>query len=118
MDTCKSQDDVSVKLLAAAATDEVLFAAATLGDGPALVELCERYSNTAFKMAYRITGNRDHTEVATQNLRTKANIRSTTFDGKVNCSTWLARIAINSLHMIYRSKRDQRKCHDDYQQGN
>ena len=79
MDTCSSQDAISVKLLAAAASDEVLFAAGTLGDGPALVELCERHSNTTFKIAYRITGNRDHAEAVAQNLRAKANIHSTTF---------------------------------------
>jgi hypothetical protein len=39
MDTCESQDEISVKLLAAAATDEVLVAAAKLGDHSAFAEL-------------------------------------------------------------------------------
>jgi RNA polymerase sigma-70 factor (ECF subfamily) len=57
IDTCSSDNELSLKLLAAAATDEVLVAAAKLADRPAFGELWERPSNTAFNMAYRITRN-------------------------------------------------------------
>ena len=56
MDTRRVEDEISVKLLAAAATDEVLVAAAKLGDRPAFLELLERHSNAAFEMVYRIGG--------------------------------------------------------------
>ena len=46
-----SQDEINVKLLAAAATDEVLVEAAKVGDRPAFAEQWEGHSNTALKVA-------------------------------------------------------------------
>jgi hypothetical protein len=74
LDSQRQQDELlaTVKSVAPAATDEVLVAAAKLGDHPAFVELCRRHSNTAFKMAYRITGNRDDAEDAIQDAWMRA----------------------------------------------
>jgi RNA polymerase sigma-70 factor (ECF subfamily) len=55
---------VNAELVARGATDEVLVAAAKSGDHLAFVELWTRHSNTAFKIAYRIIGNRDDAEDA------------------------------------------------------
>jgi DNA-directed RNA polymerase specialized sigma24 family protein len=51
-----------VKLLAAAAPDEVLVEAAKLRDRPAFAELWERHSSKPFKLVYRITKNREDAE--------------------------------------------------------
>jgi RNA polymerase sigma-70 factor, ECF subfamily len=99
----------NVKFAAPAPTDEVLVAAAKLGDHPAFVELWTRHSNTAFKMAYRIMGNRDDAEDAIQDAWMKAYVHLNNFDGRAKFSTWLTRIAINSSLMILRRTRARRE---------
>jgi RNA polymerase sigma-70 factor, ECF subfamily len=105
MNICSSQDKISVKLLAAAATDEILVGAAKLGDRPAFAGLWERHSNTVFKVAYRITKNRDDAEDVIQEAWMRAYVHLNTFDGSAKFSTWLTRIVINSALMTLRRKR-------------
>src|SRR6202051_4901333 len=105
MNTSSSQDEFSVKLFTAGATDEVLVAAAKLGDRPAFAELWVRHSNTTFKVAYRIMGNRDDAEDVIQDAWMKAYVHLKTFDGRAKFATWLTRIAINSALMTLRKKR-------------
>ena len=62
MDIWNSQDEISGTLTTGTATDEVLVGAAKAGDRPAFAELWERHSNTAFKMAYRVTKNLEDAE--------------------------------------------------------
>ena len=95
----------SVRFAATAPTDDLLIAAAKLGDQPAFSELWMRHSNRAFKAAYRITGNRFDAEDAFQNAWMSAYIHLKTFDGRAQFPTWLTRIAINSSLMILRAKR-------------
>jgi RNA polymerase sigma-70 factor (ECF subfamily) len=104
MDTCKSQDEVTVNPLIAA-TDEALVTAAKLGDRPAFAELWERHSNRAFTMAYRITRNRDDAEDVIQEAWMKAYVHLKKFDGRAQFSTWFTRIVINSALMTLRRKR-------------
>jgi RNA polymerase sigma-70 factor, ECF subfamily len=103
MDTRRLQ--VDVKLVVPATADEVLVAAAKLGDHPAFAELWTRHSHTAFKMACRIMGNRDDAEDVIQDAWMKAYVHLNTFDGRSKFSTWLTRIAINSALMTLRKKR-------------
>ena len=105
MDMRRLQDEINVELVVPAATDEVLVAAAKLGDHPAFAELWMRHSNTAFKMACRIMGNRDDAEDVIQDAWMKAYVHLKGFDGRAKFSTWLTRIAINSSLMILRRKR-------------
>jgi RNA polymerase sigma-70 factor (ECF subfamily) len=105
METCKLQDEIDVEFLVPAATDEVLVVAAKSGNHSAFVELWKRYSNIAFKMAYRITGNRDDAEDVIQDAWMKAYVHLETFDGRAKFSTWLTRIAINSALMALRRRR-------------
>ena len=107
MDACRSDDETAVKLLTAAATDEVLVAAAKRGDRPAFEELWERYSSSTFRLVYRITNNRDDAEDVVQDAWMKAYVHLQRFNGEAKFSTWLTRIAINSALMILRSKRDR-----------
>jgi RNA polymerase sigma-70 factor, ECF subfamily len=104
MDAYKSKADISVKVLAAA-PDEVLVAAAKLGDRSAFVELWERHSSRAFTMAYRITKNRADTEDVIQDAWMNAYVHLQTFDGRAAFSTWITRIAINSALMTLRRRR-------------
>jgi RNA polymerase sigma-70 factor (ECF subfamily) len=105
MESYGLQGGINVKFMGHAAPDEDLVAAAKLRDHPAFVELWTRHSNTAFKMAYRITGNRDDAEDAIQDAWMKAYTHLNTFDGRAKFSTWLTRIAMNSALMILRRRR-------------
>jgi RNA polymerase sigma-70 factor (ECF subfamily) len=111
VDLQRQQDEslANAELVARSATDEVLVAAAKSGDQLAFVELWMRHSNTAFKIAYRIMGNRDDAEDAIQDAWMKAYVHLKTFDGRAKFSTWLTRIAINSTLMTLRSRRTRRE---------
>jgi RNA polymerase sigma-70 factor (ECF subfamily) len=103
------QDRATIKLLSSAASDEILVAAAKVGDRPAFAELWERHRNTAFNIAFRITRNRDDAEDAIQESWMRAYIHLSKFDGRAKFSTWLTRIAINSALMILRRKCSRRE---------
>jgi RNA polymerase sigma factor (sigma-70 family) len=105
MESCELQDVINLKIIGTAETDEALVAAAKSGDHPAFVELWTRYSNTAFKVVYRVTGNRDDAEDAIQDAWMRAYVHLKSFDGRAKFSTWLTRIAINSALMVLRRNR-------------
>jgi RNA polymerase sigma-70 factor, ECF subfamily len=109
MDSGKQQDDLlpNAKLVDPAATDEVLVAAAKLGDQPAFLELWRRHSNRVFKTAYGITGKREDAEDVIQDVWIKAYLHLNTFEGRATFSTWLTRIAMNSSLMILRRKHSR-----------
>ena len=101
----RSDDENTVKLLAAAATDEVLVTAAKRGDRTAFEELWRRHSGSTFRLVYRITKNQDDAEDVVQDAWMKAYAHLQSFNGEARFSTWLTRIAINSALMILRRKR-------------
>jgi RNA polymerase sigma factor (sigma-70 family) len=105
MESSGLQNEISVNFVGRAATDETLVAASRQGDHSSFMELWTRHSNRAFKMVYRITGNRDDAEDAIQEAWMKAYMHLNTFDGRAKFSTWLTRIAINSALMTLRRKR-------------
>ncbi len=105
MQSSRLQEEIDAKFVSPGTTDEVLVAAAKLGNHPAFAELWMRHSNTAFKIVYRVTGNKDDAEDAIQDAWMKAYVHLKTFDNRSKFSTWLTRIAINSALMILRKKR-------------
>jgi RNA polymerase sigma-70 factor (ECF subfamily) len=105
----QDEPPANLELVARSATDEVLVAAAKSGDHLAFVELWTRHSNSAFKIAYRIMGNRDDAEDAIQDAWMNAYVHLITFDGRAKFSTWLTRIAINSTLMTLRRRRTLRE---------
>jgi RNA polymerase sigma-70 factor (ECF subfamily) len=94
-------------MVAPVAADEALVAAAKLGDHNAFVELWARHPDVAFKMAYRIVGNRDDAEDVLQDAWMKAYVRLNSFDGRAKFWTWLTRISINSALMTIRRRRSR-----------
>jgi RNA polymerase sigma-70 factor, ECF subfamily len=106
MDTCGSQDRISVRF-PPATSDEGLVAVAKLGDRSAFAELWKRHSRTAFTKVYQITKNRADTEDVIQDAWIKAFIHLNAFDGRAKFSTWLTRIAINSAIMSLRRRRSR-----------
>jgi RNA polymerase sigma factor (sigma-70 family) len=112
--SCKPQSEINANIIDRTATDEVLVAAAKLGNHLAFAELWRRYSNVAFKIVYRVTGNRDDAEDAIQDAWMKAYTHLKTFDGRSKFSTWFTRIAINSALMILRRKRAHREDSMDW----
>jgi RNA polymerase sigma-70 factor, ECF subfamily len=117
MNTSSSPEKINVKLLAAAVPDEVLVAAAKLGDRSAFVELWRRHSKTPFKAAYRITRNRADAEDVAQDAWMQAYVHLKDFDGRAAFSTWLTRIAINSALMMLRRKRSHSETSMDVTDG-
>ena len=103
-----------MKFVPPASTDEVLVAAAKLGDHQAFLELWTRHSSRVFKTTYRVTGNRDDAEDAIQDAWMKAYLHLDTFDGRAKFSTWLTRIAINSSLMILRTQRARPETSMDF----
>jgi RNA polymerase sigma-70 factor (ECF subfamily) len=114
MHSYSQQDEINAKPAGPATTDEVLVAAAKSGNHAAFAELWTRYSHTAFKIVYRITGNRDDAEDAIQDAWMKAYMHLNTFDNRSKFSTWLTRIAINSALMILRKKRSHPETSMDW----
>jgi RNA polymerase sigma-70 factor (ECF subfamily) len=105
MNASELHDEISVRLLAAAAPDHVLLAAAKRGGRPAFTELWERHTSRAFKRVYRITGKRADTEVLIRNAWVKAYLHLKNFDGRSKFSTWFTRVATKMARMVLRRKR-------------
>ena len=112
--SCGLQREINPAFVGSATTDEVLVAAAKLGNHPAFAELWTRYSNTVFKTVYRITGNRDDAEDVIQDAWMKAFVHLNTFDGRAKFSTWLTRIAINSALVTLRRRRSHPETSMDW----
>lgn len=116
MDTCRSQDQISLRL-PPATSDERLVAVAKLGDRSAFAELWKRHSRTAFKKVYQITKNRADAEDVIQEAWMKAFTHLNNFDGRAKFSTWLSRIAINSALMTLRRRRSRPEASMEFNDG-
>jgi RNA polymerase sigma-70 factor (ECF subfamily) len=90
-------------------SEENLVAAAKSGQRAAFGELCERNAKKIFRVARRITRNREDAEDAVQDSFLNAFVHLTAFDGRSRFSTWLTRIAINSALAKLRKNRRVRE---------
>jgi RNA polymerase sigma-70 factor (ECF subfamily) len=86
-------------------SEQQLIAAAKFGDTSAFGELCERHTRQIFRVAIRITRNREDAEDVSQDTFLNAFVHLKDFDGRSKFATWLTRIAINSALMKLRKKR-------------
>ena len=115
IESCGFQGEINANFVDPATTDEVLVAAAKLGNHTAFAELWTRHTNTASKIVYRVIGNREDEDGAIQDAWIEAHTgHLNTFDGRAKFSTWLTRIAINSALMILRRKRSHPETSMDW----
>jgi RNA polymerase sigma-70 factor (ECF subfamily) len=78
------------------ASDEELLAAHLEGDRSAFGELMTRHERRIYGLCFRILGNREDAEDATQEAFIGALRRAGAFRGEAAFSTWLYRIAVNA----------------------
>jgi RNA polymerase sigma factor (sigma-70 family) len=71
----------------------------------AAFELCQPHAKKIFVTVYRITKNREEAEDAVQDSLLRAFVHSKGFDNRSSFSTWLTRIATNSVLMILQKRR-------------
>jgi RNA polymerase sigma-70 factor (ECF subfamily) len=92
--------------------EAALVEAARRRDADAFKELVTRYGPRIFRLAQRITRNREDAEEVSQDSFARAFLRMNTFRGDSRFYTWLVRIAINQSLMKLR-KRRLRELHFD-----
>jgi RNA polymerase sigma-70 factor (ECF subfamily) len=88
-------------------SEEALVADAKLGDERALTELWRRYATVAYRVLWRITGNREDAEDALQETLLRSFVHLKSFDGRSKFSTWLISIATNTALTQLRRKRQR-----------
>jgi RNA polymerase sigma-70 factor (ECF subfamily) len=71
-------------------------------------EIVEEHSSPLFRLAYRITGNRQDAEDVVQETFIKVHRSRTGFDERAQMSSWLHRIATNVAIDLLRKRRRQR----------
>jgi RNA polymerase sigma-70 factor (ECF subfamily) len=92
--------------------DAGLVDAARRRDPEAFKELVTRYGPRIFRLAQKITRNREDAEEVSQDSFTRAFLHMDKFRGDSRLYTWLARIAINQSLMKLRTRRS-RELHFD-----
>ena len=93
-------------------SDTALVEAARRRDPEAFKEFVTRYGPRIFRLAQKITRNREDAEEGSQDSFTRAFLHMDTFRGDSRLYTWLARIAINQSLMKLRTRRS-RELHFD-----
>src|SRR6187431_1851812 len=75
------------------------------GDSEAFRALVERHSRSAFRLAYRMTGNEQDAEDVVQDSFLKAYRQLGQFEARANFGTWLYRIVANCSVDLMRAKQ-------------
>ena len=94
-------------------SEERLLQEARRGRAEAFEALCATLTPRLFKIAVRITQNREDAEDAVQDSLMRAFMHIKTFHGNSTFSTWLTRIVMNSALMIRRKNRNARQLSAD-----
>jgi len=94
-------------------SEERLLQEARRGRADAFEALCATLTPRLFKIAVRITQNREDAEDAVQDSLMRAFMHIKTFHGNSTFSTWLTRIVMNSALMIRRKNRNARQVSAD-----
>jgi RNA polymerase sigma-70 factor (ECF subfamily) len=100
------------------ATDEVLVAAAKMGEERAFETLVSRYTPRMFALVLRYIRMREDAEDVVQQTFQKTFVYLKNFEGKSSFATWLTRIAINEALMCLRKARGLREVSLDDLGGN
>jgi RNA polymerase sigma-70 factor (ECF subfamily) len=102
----------SIENAQAIATSDALAVERTLaGERDAFRVLVERHSQNVFRLAYRMTGNRQDAEEVVQEAFLRAYQKLGQFEARANFGTWVYRIAANYAidRMRQRQKEDARR---------
>ena len=96
---------------ASAQSDAVAVERTMAGDRDAFRVLVERHSHNVFRLAYRMTGNRQDAEEVVQEAFLRAYQKLGQFAARANFGTWVYRIAANYAidRMRQRKKEEARK---------
>ncbi len=90
------------------ATDAELVERYVAGEDRAFLEILHRYRSMVYNLAYKITGNREDAEDATQDAFLNLARKLDRFQGRSALKTWIYRVAVNSALMLVRgSKKHQ-----------
>ncbi|MBA0087912.1 MAG: sigma-70 family RNA polymerase sigma factor [Acidobacteria bacterium Pan2503] len=92
---------------ASADSDAVAVERTLAGDRDAFRVLVERHSHNVFRLAYRMTGNRQDAEEVVQEAFLRAYQKLGQFAARANFGTWVYRIAAN--HAIDRMRRRKKE---------
>jgi RNA polymerase sigma-70 factor, ECF subfamily len=95
-------------------TDEQLAAAAARegSDGPAFVELVERFRQRVWQICYRLLGNEHDASDAAQEVFVRLFLHRGKFEGRSKYSTWVHGIAVRTCLTIRRG-RGRRQRHEN-----
>ena len=85
-----------------------VLAKASGGDGEAFGLLVNSHARTAFRLAYRLTGNERDAEDVVQESFIRAYRQLNRFEARSNFSTWLHRIVVNCAMDSLRSRQVRR----------
>ncbi len=88
-------------------TDAAVVAQVLAGDKDAFRMLVERHSRSIFRVAFRMTGDRQDAEEIVQETFLRAYRSLDRFELRSNLSTWLYRIAVNRTLDLLSSKKTQ-----------
>lgn len=97
-------DDLSNTVLD---SDAALVARAQIGDRVAFAALVHRHQAIAFRVCYRVLGNREDAADATQEAFLRVYRRLDTFRGQSTFKTWFMRLTVN----VALNERERRKSH-------
>jgi RNA polymerase sigma-70 factor, ECF subfamily len=75
------------------------------GSAIAFREFVERCQSQVYRVAYAITGDRDHADEVAQRAFVKAYFSIKNFDGRGSLYTWIYRMAVNEAYAFLRNKR-------------
>lgn len=86
-------------------TDAALVSAAKRGDRDAFDQLVRRHEQRVFRLAQRVTKNREDAEDVVQETFQRAFLHLHGFEERARFSTWVTRIALNESFMLLRRSR-------------
>jgi len=89
--------------------EAALVSAARLGDRDAFSALINQYNRNVYRLALRITGNREDAEDSLQEALLKAYCNLKRFQGQSRFYTWLVRITMNEALMKLRRRRSEKE---------
>jgi len=90
-------------------SDENLACAAALGDRDAFAVLIERRYDDLYRIAFRLTGNRNNAEDLLQDFCTSLPAKLRSFRGDAKFTTWAYRIMVNACHDQRRKQQSHQK---------